>query len=237
MKLKLISAALPLIAAAALLSGCGDKTEDNSSDSISSQVTQTTDSAGDSETVTDSPEEPENPDETSADSSPDEQGNPAQPMLSLSNTEASAGEVAEITLSVSGADEKWAMCGLHITYPEELVCQMQNEEERTIKYKLGDASELSMGAVGMLWAEGLPDELTEKHLGCFFFTEMFGGNEGYDGDIATFYLKIPDDAQSGTVYPLSYYFQDSDLFTNDMQDEDMQEYAFTHAVDGSITVK
>ncbi|MBR1592251.1 MAG: hypothetical protein IJ666_04490 [Ruminococcus sp.] len=237
MKLKIISAVLSLIAAAAVFSGCGDKTENTNSSSegespkISEEPAET--AAEESETITEIITAV--PDETE-DTAAAEQGT-AMPVLSLSNTEVMAGDTAEIILSVSGADEKWAMCGLHITYPEELVCEMQDEEERTIKYKLGDASELSMGAVGMLWAEGLPDELMEKHLGCFFFTEMFGGNEGYDGEIAKFYLKIPDDAQSGTVYPLSYYFQETDLFTNDMQDEEMQEYAFTHALDGSVTVK
>ena len=114
---------------------------------------------------------------------------------------------------------------------------MDDEEEHTINYKLGDASENSMGAVGMLWADGLPDELEKKHLGCFFFTEMFSENQGYDGEIAKFYLKIPDDAPSGTVYPLSYYFQEATFSPTAMQSKEMQEYAFSNAVDGSITVK
>ncbi len=231
MKLKSTAVIFSLIISAAVFSGCGDKSENtdiSSSENSSSQVSEV--SEENSQENTDiSPE-------ISTDNS-QKSDEPAKPVLSLSNTEAGAGEIAEITLSVSGADEKWSMCGLHITYPEELECQMKDVEERTIDYKLGDASENSMGSVGMLWSEGLPDELTEKHLGCFFFTEMFSENQGYDGEIAKFYLKIPDDAQSGTVYPLSYYFPEGDLFTDSSQNMQMQEYAFANAVDGSVTVK
>ena len=211
MKLKIISAVLSLMTVAALFSGCGSENSEIS-ESSKSEISE-------SSAVEDITE------------------NTAKPVLSLSKTEVSAGETAEITLSVNGADGLWSMCGLHITYPKELVCEMDNEEERTIKYKLGDASENSMGAVGMLWADGLPDELEKNHLGCFFFTEMFSGNQGYDGEIAKFYLKVPDNAESGTVYPISYYFQETDLFTDSMQSKEMQEYAFSNAVDGCITVK
>ena len=43
---------------------------------------------------------------------------------------------------------------------------------------------------------------------------MFVGDGGGDGDIATFYFRVPDNAQSGAVYPIEVYYRDGDLFTN-----------------------
>ncbi len=159
------------------------------------------------------------------------------PKLYLSNTTAKAGEIAEVTLSVKDAKEKWNMCGIHVTYDNALTCEMRDVEERYIKYSLGEASTYNTASVGMLWAEGLPDVLEENNMGCLFFTETFDGDWGGDGDIATFYLKVPDDAKSGTVYKLGFYYRDTDKFSNAAGDRSFEKYVFENWEEGSITVE
>ncbi len=66
---------------------------------------------------------------------------------------------------------------------------------------------------------------------------MFVGDGGGDGDIATFYFCVPDNAQSGAVYPIEVYYRDGDLFTNSAADDSYQKYAFSHAVNGSVTIE
>ncbi len=159
------------------------------------------------------------------------------PKLSLSNTTAKPGEIAEVTLSVKDADKKWSMCGIHVTYDKALTCEMLDAEKRYIQYKLGDASTYNTGSVGMLWEEGLPDVLTEKNMGCLFFTETFDGDYGGDGDIVTFLMKVPEDAKSGTVYELGFYYRDTDKFSNESGDRSLEKYAFENWTGGSVTVE
>lgn len=159
------------------------------------------------------------------------------PKLYLSNTTVKAGEIAEVTLSVKDAKEKWNMCGIHVTYDNALTCQMRDVEKRYIEYKLGDASTYSTASVGMLWADGLPDVLNENNMGCLFFTETFDGDWGGDGDIVKFYLKVPDDAESGTVYKLGFYYMNTDKFSNAAGDRSFEKYVFENWQEGSVTVE
>lgn len=155
----------------------------------------------------------------------------------LSNTKAKPGETATVTLSVDNADMQWNMCGIHIIYPDILHPEMVNKEERTVQFKQGDALMASTGSVCMEWQEGLPDILKENKKGCLFFTTMFSGNRGGDGEIATFSFKVPDDAQAGAVYNFGYYYSPTDLFTNEQNIPQYKKYAFTHMQGGSITVE
>lgn len=160
------------------------------------------------------------------------------PRLYFSNTEAAPGEIAEVSMYVENADAKWSMCGIHVTFGEELECQMIDPVEHLIKYKKGEASEYASGSVGMLWVNELPEELTSNGLGSLFFTEVFESDYGLDGEIVKFFFKVPDDAVSGTVYPIGiYYMENNDLFINSANDISFQNYAFSHWEGGSVTVK
>lgn len=160
------------------------------------------------------------------------------PKLSFSETEAAPGEIAEVSLYVKDAQAKWSMCGIHVTFSDELECQMEDPAENLIKYDTGDASKYATGSVGMLWTNELPEELTSQHLGSLFFTEIFKGDQGLDGEIAKFYFKVPENAASGTVYPIGiYYMEGNDLFINAANDASFQKYAFENWKGGSITVK
>ena len=159
------------------------------------------------------------------------------PELKISDTSAKPGEIAKVTVSVTGAKDKWGMCGIHVTYPEELECQVEDEVEYNAKYEMGKAIAGNSGFVAMDWRKNLDDELASAHRQSFFFTTMFTEPHGGDGDIATFFLKVPDDAQPGTVYNIGFYYKDSDMFRDLEGDLAFEKYAFTHMTGGTITVR
>lgn len=161
------------------------------------------------------------------------------PLLSIGNTTAKAGEIAEVIVSVEGADLNWSNSGIHLTYPEELKCVYQEGDDRLLEYEVGEASEFNVGVVAMEWKKenNPPEELVKQHLGTMFFTVMFTGNDGQDGEIIKLYLQIPEDAQSGTVYPLDFYYMNTDMFRNTENDRSLEKYAFEHTKAGSITVE
>lgn len=158
-------------------------------------------------------------------------------VISISDTAVSAGETAEVTVSLKGADLGWNMCGIHLTFPDKLKCVRKGTEGRDVKCKKGTAVEYNTGFIAVEWVQNRPEELLSQNLGSLFFTTMFDGDGGQDGDIATFYFEVPKDAESGTVYPIGYYFMESDIFRNSSNDESFEKYAFENWQTGSITVK
>ncbi|MDE5620190.1 MAG: hypothetical protein K2I80_06690 [Ruminococcus sp.] len=161
------------------------------------------------------------------------------PLISVNNVTAKAGETAEVTVSVKGADLNWSMCGIHLTYPDELDCVLMEEETNSVEFTKGVASEYNTGFIALEceWQNNPPEELIKKNLGALFFTVMFNGNEGQDGDIATFYFDVPEDAESGTVYPIGFYYMETDMFRNIEGDMSLEKYAFENLQTGSITVE
>lgn len=162
------------------------------------------------------------------------------PRVYIGNTTAKAGEYADVTLYVENAEQNWSFCGLHITYPDVLepkMLEIGNPDDNLVDYTRGEASKYSSGATAMLWTNNIPEEITSNNLGCFFFAEMFGDNYGLDGDIVTFKLKIPEDAESGTVYPIGFYYLETDTFQNMEADLSLQKYTFENLKEGSITVE
>ena len=161
---------------------------------------------------------------------------PEGAVLKLGDITASPGEIVEIPLSVTGTGEGWALCGLHITYPDTLKPVMIDEEETTVKYKPGDASEYKTSSICMEWRDNKTDYLIDNKLGCIFFTEMFDGNGGTDGEIARFFFEVPLNAKSGDVYPLDFYYQESDLFMDDSLNTAYQALAFENWQGGTLTI-
>lgn len=163
------------------------------------------------------------------------------PLLSISNTTVKAGGTAEVTISVKNTDNKWTMCGLHIVYPDLLECVMDNEETRDPKMTVGDALKGSAGTVARLWKDNLPEKLSSVKKKSVFFTSMFNGNSGGDGDLVTFYFNVPADAKTGTVYDFDFYYYNSDqakdMFRIGEENSSAEKYAFTHWQGGSVTVE
>lgn len=220
-KLKKLIAAFMAAAVLTSFTACGKKNENESSSSSESSQSERTFPADE---VTEPATEPIS---AAADG----------PRLYIKDTTAKAGEYAEVTLAVENANMNWSMCGLHITYSDVLEPLLFEGEEKLMDYTLGDASKRNNGSIAMKWASGVPQELKDKNMGSFFFTEMFSENHGLDGDIATFYLKVPDDAESGTVYDIGFYYMDSDLFINKEEDLSLQMYAFENWKPGTVTVE
>lgn len=223
---KLISA---LLAVGVLISltACGDKK--NNDDTSTGEAQRTFPN----EVITAQPKETETQIATEVVAADD------GPRVYIGNTTAKAGEYAEVTLYVENAEQNWSFCGIHITYPDVLEPKMLEfgDDENLVDYSRGEASKYSSGATAMLWTNNMPEELTSNNLGCFFFAEMFSDNYGLDGDIATFQLKIPEDAKSGTVYPIGFYYMDTDAFQNMDGDLSLQKYTFENLKEGSITVE
>ncbi|MDE6832634.1 MAG: hypothetical protein K2J39_00070 [Ruminococcus sp.] len=161
------------------------------------------------------------------------------PVISVGNTTAKAGEIAEVKVYVEGADLNWSNCGIHLTYPDVLQCVYQKNDNMFLKYKAGVASEFNTGIIAMEWKKenNPPAELTEKGMGTMFFTVMFSGNSGQDGEIITLYLKVPEDAESGTVYPVGFYYLTTDMFRNVDNNSSLEKYAFEHMKAGTITIE
>lgn len=160
----------------------------------------------------------------------------AAPVLALSSAEGKAGETVDVTFSVSGADKKWSASGVHILYDENLVCVPSESDPEAPKMTLGAAVDEMTACIALIWTEDKIQELIDKKMDSVFFCSAASGDLGKDGDIATFSFTIPQNAEAGTVYNLEFFFREGDMFVNNANDEDFQEYAFSHSKNGSITV-
>lgn len=161
----------------------------------------------------------------------------ATPVLSLSSAEGSPGETVEITLSVNGADNKWCSSGVHIIYDESLVCVPSEADPEAPSYKKGPAVEEMLACIAKLWTEDLLPELEKDNKHSVFFCSAGEGDCGKDGDIATFSFVIPENAESGKVYDIEFFYREGDMFANSASEQDFQDYAFSNWENGSIKVK
>ncbi|MBR5512772.1 MAG: hypothetical protein IKV85_02145 [Ruminococcus sp.] len=159
------------------------------------------------------------------------------PRLFIRDTTVKAGETAEVTIYIENAERQWNMCGFHITYPDVLDPVMMDEEERLVEKVLGDASKYNSGSIAMEWVNNKTDYLIDNKLGSIFFTEIFEKNRGLNGDVVTFFLEVPEDAASGTEYPVDFMYIDGDIFVNEAQDKSMEKYVFENWKGGKITVE
>lgn len=162
------------------------------------------------------------------------------PLLKISDTTAKAGETAKVTISVDNAAGRWDMCGLHIVYPSELECVMSESDANEPEYETGEAIKKAQASVARKWNKNFPEDLQKQNKGSVFFTVICPENEGRDGDIATFFFKVPVDAAPGKVYDISFYYSSNeytkDLFTGTGCEPSFEKYAFSHCTAGSITV-
>ncbi len=162
------------------------------------------------------------------------------PLLSIESVTAKPGETAAVSISVDTPDHNWAMCGLHITYSEELECETNGDSEM-VKYIVGEACGENPHTSAMKWQGDLPEDLASAHMKMLFFAALMSEEVGTSGKIATFYFKVPEDAKSGETYDLSYYYHSSestkDMFTTLDGDEAYEKYAFSHFTGGTITVE
>lgn len=178
--------------------------------------------------------------ESSISSSQEESGkseSKSGPVLSISNAEAKAGEIVDVSVSIKGAELKWSMCGIHLTYDNRLECVPLENDPTIPDYEMGEAIKKMMAFVALIGGEDMPEELTNGgSRGCLFFTTTGEGDCGRDGTLVTFKFKVPDDAKPGDVYELAFYNREGDMFSNAAGDEDFQNQVLSNWESGSITV-
>ncbi|MDE5860686.1 MAG: CHAP domain-containing protein [Ruminococcus sp.] len=144
------------------------------------------------------------------------------PLLSLKinghpSYKAQPGEKVKLTVEVSGADMKYSSVGLHFSYDDELTLS---------RLKAGEA------------VESLSPFYNDYLSNCFLIATGLGNN-GHDGVIMETDFTIPEDAETGKVYPFIFYQGENDLFTNKLNDKygkKMQESAFRNWHNCSVTV-
>ena len=136
------------------------------------------------------------------------------------------GSVAEVKISISGADEKYCTAGLHIYWDDRLT----PVPSRSGSFAVGGAAS---GALQLI-ADNIGD------YGVFVTTTGID-DYGFDGVLCTIKLMIPYDAQPGDTYPIDIAYRSndlkSDLFMNNANDEIgrlMQAWTFTNGIHSSI---
>ena len=157
-----------------------------------------------------------------------------KPTLTISrhtiDLSSAAGATVTVTLSVGGADKKYAPTGIHISYDSRLSLIPNGYNELATKGPAGSS----------LGAEIQPDG---SH-GIFMATDA-SGNMGKDGVLWSFDFKIPTDVKAGDTFPVEIVYQSKpsaeDLFTNTEKDEVgqlMQAWVFTQGItQGYIEIK
>ena len=146
-----------------------------------------------------------------------------KPTLSLSQVQASAGSVASVELSVSGAEGKYAPTSLHIKYDNRLELVTRDGELAEIG-PAGRKLSYDQEVVGddMILLETFADK-----------------NVGRDGVLWTMDFKVPADSKIGDVFPVSIYYEQDDRFTNVKNDEEgqlMEAWVFSNGIEqGAIT--
>ena len=163
--------------------------------------------------------------------------------------------VQDIECSVSGAQNLWEVCGIHIVNDDRLSL-VKNEITNNLLWQSGDA--VSSNAISLAICKENTIFFTSSAVatGMKFNdgTTKFGGS---DGVIMTYSVTIPDNVQPGDVYPITFKYvstpaetEDSrattDLFTNreywykavneNAEIDEMTEYAINNWVNGYIKI-
>ena len=163
--------------------------------------------------------------------------------------------VQDIECSVSGAQNLWEVCGIHIVNDDRLSL-VKNEITNNLLWQSGDA--VSSNAISLAICKENTVFFTSSAVatGMKFNdgTTKFGGS---DGVIMTYSVTIPDNVQPGDVYPITFKYvstpaetEDSrattDLFTNreywykavneNAEIDEMTEYAINNWINGYIKI-
>lgn len=162
------------------------------------------------------------------------------PVLSLNDTSGKPGDIVDVVVSVHGAEGSWAYSGVHFAYDEELEPVM--DDSLKVDFRKGSAIEDMSDFLAVNWTangeeDRRTDEMKANNWNSIFFCTIATDDAGHDGDIAAFQFKIPEDAEPGKVYDLTFFYYENDMFTNVAKNQGMQDYAFSNWVNGSITVE
>lgn len=144
--------------------------------------------------------------------------------------EEAAGQTINVTLNVSGADEKYCSTGFHIYYDKRL--EIPVNRFGIPQVSAGPAQEF----LAMNPAEVDPTAEDQGMKG-FFVTTAGSADYGIDGVLWSFPFTVPADAQKGDVFPIDIIYKSNpnaeDLFVNrqvNQQGQLMQAYVFTKGI-------
>ena len=163
--------------------------------------------------------------------------------------------VQDIECSVSGAQNLWEVCGIHIVNDDRLSL-VKNEITNNLLWQSGDAVSSNAISLAICKENTIFFTSSAAATGMKFNdgTTKFGGS---DGVIMTYSVTIPDNVQPGDVYPITFKYvstpaetEDSrattDLFTNreywykavneNAEIDEMTEYAINNWVNGYIKI-
>ena len=159
-----------------------------------------------------------------------------KPTLSLTKLQVPVNQVKwtyTIELTVSGAEKKYAPTGIHVRFDDRLQLQFAEEEDYA---EYGSAAK-------QLSTKQQPDYINENGTphGLFLSTSCGNGNNGKDGVLWIFKVKLPSDAKVGDKYPIEIVYQVNkenpllhDIFTNFADDKDgknMEAWVFTKGIE------
>ena len=135
-----------------------------------------------------------------------------------------AGRKQEITISVNGAEGKYASLGMHLAYDSRLVADTD---------EFGDVI-CTKGADSLAEFTGLKDPTFTGDWSGVFFSAYDSADKGHDGNIATITVTIPKEAQPGDVFPIDIVYKDVDRFTSyySLREESklMEAFFFTQGI-------
>lgn len=143
-----------------------------------------------------------------------------------------AGTTQNVTLSLKGADKKWASASISVYYDKRL--QLVKDVSGVPSFSKGAASQFLSA---MLVKEDNDSEVLGNDWGGLTVTGTSTSNNGLDGDVVTIEFKVPENAMPGDVFPFDIAYKSTpnghSMFTNTDNDEEgklMQAYLFTKGI-------
>ncbi len=153
----------------------------------------------------------------------------------LTAEEAKGNEYIEIPVIVSGAQYKYASTGLHIYYDSRL---------ETVKNTLGFPDVEKGSAIERLSLAPPEEDPSAAEMGMkgLFLVTAGDKTTGADGTMWTLKFVLPDDAESGDVFPIDIVYREnkktSSMFSNVTNNSDgklMSAYVFTRGICNGVT--
>lgn len=132
-----------------------------------------------------------------------------------------------ISVSLSGADGKYASTGIHLFYDSRLT--PERDSHGKIIIKKGDAAE----NLNML--SGNDDTKESEGMNGLFVATSSNSDSGMDGEFFSFDVTLPTDAKNGDVFPIDIVYMEyahaTDIFIDVYKKNiPMQVYLFTKGI-------
>ena len=138
-----------------------------------------------------------------------------------------AGKTITCSLDVSGAAGKYASTGLHVFFDSRL---------ELVPNSKGAVATKGAAIEDIMPSKPKADPTAPEGFSGFFVATAGEADDGQDGTMWTFDLKVPADAKKGDVFPIDIIYRNEsaeDIFINKAVDEtgcNMQAYTFVNGI-------